>query len=46
VLEEKLDGNKTRYAALLGARVASEPALARRMPQHLQDAITSLRGLT
>jgi putative ATP-dependent endonuclease of OLD family len=45
-LERCLDGNKTRYAAALAARIAADVTLARRMPQAFRDAIRALRGLT
>jgi putative ATP-dependent endonuclease of OLD family len=45
-LERCLDRHKTRYAAELGARIATDPNLALRMPQALRDTVTSLRGLT
>ncbi len=44
-LERCLDKHKTRYAAELAKRLASDPALAQRMPQPFRDAVTSLRGL-
>jgi len=45
-LEKRLDGNKSKYAAELAARVAANVALAHRMPQPLRDAIAALKGLT
>jgi len=44
-LERCLDHNKTRYAAELGKRVASDPVLAQRMPEQFRNAIMNLRGL-
>jgi putative ATP-dependent endonuclease of OLD family len=44
-LERCLNSHKTRYAAELAKRIASDPVLAKRMPQAFRDAITSLRGL-
>jgi putative ATP-dependent endonuclease of OLD family len=44
-LEKRLDGNKTAYAAALSNRIATDPALAQRMPQAFRDAIGRLRGL-
>jgi putative ATP-dependent endonuclease of the OLD family len=45
-LEKCLDGNKTRYAGELSARVVADVTLPSRMPQAFRDAITGLRGLT
>lgn len=45
-LEKRLDANKTRYSAALGARIAADAALAQRMPLTFREAIMSLRGLT
>lgn len=44
-LEKRLDGSKTAYAAALSNRIATDPALAQRMPQAFRDAIGRLRGL-
>jgi putative ATP-dependent endonuclease of OLD family len=46
MLEQCLDGNKTRYAAELAVRITANPGLAQRMPQILRDTIAALRGLT
>ena len=45
-LEQRLDGSKTAYAAALSNRIATDLALAQRMPQAFRDAIGRLRGLT
>lgn len=45
-LEIRLNNNKTDYAAELAARIATDPALAQRMPEHFRNAIGSLKGLT
>lgn len=44
-LEQRLADMKTRYAAELAARIASDAGLGARMPQAFRDAIEALRGL-
>ncbi|MBR1033978.1 ATP-dependent endonuclease [Bradyrhizobium liaoningense] len=45
-LERRLENYKTAYAAELASRIATDAALAERMPQAFRDAIGELRGLT
>lgn len=44
-LEDRLDDNKTAYAAELARRVMTDTALPPRLPEHFRTAIQELRGL-
>jgi hypothetical protein len=43
---ERLDKEKTAYAAELAAMIAADPAIGVRMPETFQETICALRGLT
>jgi len=45
-LAQRLDKEKTAYAAELAAMIAADPAIGARMPETFQETIGALRGLT